>query len=72
MKDIERKAPLSELIVDREKLVEAVREFDQMDQDSQLFSEEIQAAIEELRPIRLMIRELNYLIKAALDSVDEG
>jgi hypothetical protein len=29
----ERKAPLSELIAERKKLVEAAREFDQMDQD---------------------------------------
>ena len=34
--------------------------------------EEIQAAIEELRPIRLMIRELNYLIKDTQESAGES
>jgi hypothetical protein len=64
----EKPRPLSTLIAERKKLVEAAREFDHEGKNRQLASEEIQNFIEELYPIRLRIHLLDQLIKEAQGS----
>lgn len=56
------------LNAEREQLVRAAREFEEVLDQGDLPSEEIQSSIEELRPIRMRIHELDRLIRIALEN----
>lgn len=61
---------ITTLRAEREELVRVAREFEMVLDRGGLSSEEIQSSIEELRPIRLRIHELDQLIDAAVGKSD--
>lgn len=61
---------ITALKAEREELVRAAREFEMVLNHGSPSSEEIQSSIEELRPIRLRIHELDQLIRTASENSD--
>jgi hypothetical protein len=59
---------ITALNAEREQLVRAAREFEKVLDQDDLPSEMIQSSIEELRPIRMRIHELDRLIRTALEN----